>query len=192
MPPLIIIFTGPSASGKTTLVEYVMKELDFVKPITYTTRKPRSEETYSSYCFVTKEEFLSKIDRNEMAEYVTNFGYYYGSEKKSFESDKNIVVALDYRGAKSIKQLYPNRCIVIGLTVSKQVMLERINKRSAISEDQIQKRLEEYDSQFRHKFDYLLENNGGQDQIQKRVMSIISGLIEEKKINTSNYIMLYS
>ena len=185
MHSLIVVLTGPSDSGKTTLAEYLVQKFGFIKPTTYTTRKPRSEETKSSYCFISEEDFLSKIQQNEMAEYVTNFGYYYGCTKKSFQTEKNIAIALDYRGAQRIKELYPDRSVVICLNVSKKVMLERMHQRSKICDEQIQKRLEEYDRSTKYVFDYILDNNFSQLETQNCITSILSSLIEgiEKKNN---------
>ena len=84
---------------------------------------------------------------------------------------------------RGIKELYPDRSVVICLNVSKKVMLERMHQRSEICEEQVQKRLEEYDRSTKYSCDYILDNNFSQTETQNCITSILSSLIEgiEKK-----------
>ena len=80
---IIIILSSPSGAGKTTLVRKISNLKDFIISISYTTRKPRTDEVNGKdYFFINKEEFKKLISLGEFLEYAKVFGNYYGSAKK--------------------------------------------------------------------------------------------------------------
>ena len=80
---VIIILSSPSGAGKTTLVRKISNLKDFIISISYTTRKPRTDEVNGKdYFFINKEEFKKLISLGEFLEYANVFGNYYGSPKK--------------------------------------------------------------------------------------------------------------
>ena len=185
---LILILTGPSGSGKTTLSKYLVNKYNFVKPKTYTTRGPRSEENLDSYSFITKNEFITKINQGKMAEYVENCNNYYGSSVESFNLDKNIVISLDHRGAYSIRNMYPHRSIIVMLKISKEVMIDRINKRSVISDEQIKHRIKELEHGYNGTYDYIMEANANIEEVTRKIDEI---LCRDFKIQSHNYDQCY-
>eukprot|EP01035_Chromulina_nebulosa_P020667 gene20667-26795_t len=77
--PLII--SGPSGVGKNRMIKALLKDYNkfFQKVITHTTRNPRPDEKNgTNYYYITKEEFVSRINRNEFIEWSKVHDNYYG------------------------------------------------------------------------------------------------------------------
>ena len=74
----LVIITAPSGSGKTTLCKQILEKEDRVKfSISHTSRKMRQNEKNGiDYYFVTNEEFLDGIDKDEFIEWNYHFDCY--------------------------------------------------------------------------------------------------------------------
>lgn len=78
----IIAFIGPSGAGKTTL----LNSLQLPQIISHTTRLQRSTEHEGiDYYYISKEDFEAKLDYGDFAEYVNNYGDYYGTTKEELD-----------------------------------------------------------------------------------------------------------
>ena len=83
----MLVLVGPSASGKTQILKILMEKYGMKKLVTYTTRPMRVNEVNGiDYHFVSKEEFLNKLENDfffETIEYNNNF---YGTSKNVFSN----------------------------------------------------------------------------------------------------------
>jgi guanylate kinase len=77
----IFVVSAPSGTGKTTIVRRLMNEMpSLVFSVSATTRQKRdSEVDGKDYFFLTEEEFMSRIDNDEFAEWEKVYDYYYGT-----------------------------------------------------------------------------------------------------------------
>lgn len=100
-----IVLCGASASGKTTIQDYLAEHLRYKKIITYTTRERRESEVHDQdYHFVSNEEFNNLIRDRFFAEYEEySQGRFYGSAKCDYMSGNNVIV-LTPHGIRSIKK----------------------------------------------------------------------------------------
>lgn len=99
MEKTIITLTGPSCSGKTTLINLLMATGEYTEIISTTTRPKRVGEIVDkTYHFVTSEEF----DKLEMLEQVEYNGNTYGGSVAEFEekfaSGKTPVIIVEPNG----------------------------------------------------------------------------------------------
>jgi len=172
----LVIFTAPSGAGKTTIVHEMLKVLEFnlAFSVSATTRPPRpGEKDGVDYYFISKEEFLKKIENNEFVEWNEVYdGIYYGTLKTEIERlwklGKNVVFDVDVVGAMNIKKQYPDKSLAIFIKPpSLEELKRRLEKRGTETPEQIQKRLEraKYELQFADKFDVVIVN----DDLQKAV-----------------------
>ena len=93
----MLVLVGPSASGKSAIVKFLMKNYGLEKFITCTTRPMRVGEVNGvDYYFLTNEEFSTLYEENEFIETVYYNGNYYGTLKK--EASENKVVILEPQG----------------------------------------------------------------------------------------------
>lgn len=102
----MLILLGESASGKSSIAQYLVNQYDFKNIITYTTRQPREgEKDGVDYYFISEEQFLKYQAEGFFAETAMYRGWYYGSAKKDYmqESDK-VVAVLTPHGLRQIKK----------------------------------------------------------------------------------------
>ncbi|MCH8495736.1 MAG: guanylate kinase, partial [Balneolales bacterium] len=88
----IIILTAPSGSGKSTLANRLLQEFPTIRfSVSDTTRQARKcEKHVVNYFFISKEDFLEKIDQGEFVEYEEFYGgTMYGTLKSHVEQELN-------------------------------------------------------------------------------------------------------
>ena len=83
----LFVYSGPSGVGKGTILDKIMDEdSNLYRSVSATTRSPRSGEINGvHYYFMTEEEFLDSVEKNEFLEYVKTYNTYYGTLKKDVE-----------------------------------------------------------------------------------------------------------
>ena len=164
----LVIITAPSGSGKTTLCKQILEKEDRVKfSISHTSRKMRQNEKNGiDYYFVTNEEFLDGIDKDEFIEWNYHFDCYYGTSKsqikKSIDKKIPILLELDVKGALAIQKLYPDQTVSIFIEPPSINDLKiRLKKRGSDSDKIIAKRLQRIDFELSHKsnFDFTVVND---------------------------------
>lgn len=164
---MLIILTGKTASGKDTIISALLQKYpDFKKIITTTSRIPRdNEQDDIDYHFLTRDQFKKKIASAEFAEYVEYGGNLYGTYKAELKKalSQNTLWKIDPSRAGKIRQLIKRDLLVIYITVSDEVVLERLRKRN-LSEEEIDKRMADDAAiwqEFGKNYDYVVENVPG-------------------------------
>jgi len=100
----MLVIVGPSASGKTEISRYLIKEYNLKRVITCTTRPMRwDEKNGRDYYFLTEEEFKAGIEDNLFIEYTKYNNDYYGTYYKEIADDK--IIILDQIGFLNIKKI---------------------------------------------------------------------------------------
>ena len=167
----IILVSGPTGSGKDTLIECALKTGTFERVITTTSRPRRdNEENGKPYYFLEQEEFESKIENGEFIEHSQNEnGAHYGVQemhlRDAFQRGKKIIWKVDWKGVLNIKKIFPeikSVCIMASLeTLTKRV---RVRERTSYPESYFQERLEYAKDYFNHLdiYDYVIWNEDGQ------------------------------
>ncbi len=127
----LFVFAAPSGAGKTTLVQAVVKKhpKDLRFSISYTTRKPRSNEANEvDYIFVSEVEFMRLRDEGEMLEYAQVFDNYYATSRSQVEKhladDRNVILEIDWQGAQQVRESMPD-CVTIFILPPSFAELER-------------------------------------------------------------------
>ena len=172
----LIVISSPSGGGKSTIAKHLMNlypSLDF--SVSATTRKKREGEIDNKdYFFLTKEEFLEKIKKNDLIEYEEIFGNLYGTLKsevsKSIDNNKTILFDVDVKGALSLKKHFPNQTLLIFIAPPNlEVLEDRLRKRRTETEEEINRRLDraEEEDKYRDKFDELIINDNLEESFRK-------------------------
>jgi guanylate kinase len=173
-PPVgkLIIISGPSGAGKTTLIKRLFDEFpDLVASVSATTRSPRPVERDGvDYHFLTPQEFARRRDGGEFLECFEVFGRgtWYGTlaaeVAPSLEAGKSIVLEIDVQGAMAVMERYPQAVTIFVHTGSSDELDEleqRLRKRGTESEESIERRLEaaRRELAFADRYRYQVVNN---------------------------------
>lgn len=151
----MLVIIGPSASGKTEIVNNLISKYNMKKMVTYTTRSMRPNEVNGiDYHFISKNDFLKKIDEGFFLEYVIYNGNYYGTSISSLSSEK--VVIVEASGLKAYIKEAKDKIKIVFVKCDKDIrkkrMIERLDKMDVIS-----KRLENDDNIFNNKIEALAD-----------------------------------
>lgn len=172
-----IIFSAPSGSGKTTVVNHlmsVMPELGF--SVSATTRKPRENEVNGrEYYFLDLEDFKQKVANNEFLESEEVYsGIFYGTLNSEVERlwslGKTVIFDVDVAGGVRIKKKFGDNALSIFLRPpSIDILMDRLRKRSTEVEHQLQMRIDKahYELQFENQYDIVLINDQLEETLQK-------------------------
>lgn len=116
----LVIISAPSGSGKTTIVNYLLKKgLGLEFSVSATTRNPRGKEINGKeYWFISAEEFKKKISNNEFTEWQEVYkDQFYGTLKSEIERiwshKKHVVFDVDVKGGVNLKNIYKHQAISI-------------------------------------------------------------------------------
>lgn len=143
----LIVLSGPSGCGKNTVYEGLKADNpELAHTISATTRQPRKNEKHGvDYYFISKEEFLKRIEADEFVEYVNYGENYYGTLKSEIErlvsGGKTVIMVIEVRGAANIKKAFPDAVSIFLLPPSIEALAERLNKRGQNTPEEISLRL---------------------------------------------------
>jgi guanylate kinase len=175
--PVILILSGPSGAGKTTLSHTLIAAVpDSIEAVSHTTRAPRTgEKEGEDYFFVSEAEFHRLVNRGEMLEYAEVYGNLYGTSRNSIEhalrEGKNIILDIDWQGARHIKSIYPDAVSVYILPPAQRESEKRLISRQQDSDETIKSRMAEYKEQLSHQseFDHVIINDRLSDATRELV-----------------------
>lgn len=178
-----IIIAGPSASGKTTIVDALLARYPESKRlVTTTSRAIRPGEVHGQhYYFITKEEFERGIKDGRFLEYNIFADNYYGSSKDRLEealkSSNPVFGIIDVNGIEALRPQVEEMFVVFIDPGSLEDIRARLKKtRPDITEEDIMKRLRtaERELSLASTFDAVVRNEEGKlDETIDRIAEII-------------------
>ena len=148
-----LVVSGPSGVGKSTICREVLRRLPAMHfSVSCTTRSPRLGETHGvEYTFLTREEFLRRVDAGEFLEHAEVHGNLYGSLRSEVESyideGRDVLLDIDVQGARQVRSraagtpLGPCTEFVFIGPPSFAEMERRLRNRGTDSEEGIARRL---------------------------------------------------
>ena len=192
---LLLVVSGPAGSGKGTVNAHLLKRDDFEYSVSATTRAPRPGEIDGvNYHFITKEDFLGRIERGEMLEYTEYCGNYYGTPLKEAEevlaSGKNLILEIEVEGARNVKAKYPDAVLVMLLPPSFAVQEQRLRGRGTEVEQKILERLARAKEEIYcvTDYDYVVYNHDGKaHEAAERILAIVNA--ESSAVSRNNRIV---
>lgn len=163
----LYIVSAPSGAGKTSLVKALVDAQPQVRvSISHTTRAMRPGEVDGvNYHFVSREEFLARLERNEFLEHAEVFGNLYGTSQRWLEQTLaegyDLILEIDWQGAQQVRRLMPQAKSIFILPPTQEALRQRLNNRGQDSDEIIEKRMREAVSEMSHyvEYDYLVIND---------------------------------
>ena len=144
----VIIISGPSGVGKSTICKEVIKRLDNAYlSVSVTTRtKSESEVDGGDYWFISEDEFQERIKKGLLLEYAKVFGHLYGTPKDKVDEalarGNTVILEIDVQGAKQAKAKYPDAVMIFVLPPSQKELAQRMNGRAREDEKAAEIRLD--------------------------------------------------
>ena len=143
----VVIVSGPSGVGKSTICKEVVKRLNNVYLSVSVTTRPRSEAENDGedYWFISEREFQERIDKGLLLEYAEVFGHLYGTPKDkvdaALQAGKSVILEIDVQGAKQAKRVYRDMVMIFILAPSQKELAERMKLRGRDGIETAQERL---------------------------------------------------
>jgi guanylate kinase len=147
LAPLVLIVSGPSGSGNSTLVQRLLQMPGTMASKSCTTRPRRATEASGKcYDFVTDAEFEAMVSRGEFLEFARVFGRHsYGTPKKWLAESRakglDLVLEIDVQGAAQVKEKLPKSVAIFILPPSREELERRLRSRGQDSDEEIARRL---------------------------------------------------
>lgn len=144
---MLLIISGPSGTGKGTLVERLMNiDPSFRFSCSVTTREPREGEIEGvHYHFVTEEAYQDLVTQGAFLEHATVHGHHYGTLRAPVEemmqSGYNVLLDIDTQGALSVMQNAKDYVSVFIMPPSFEDLRVRLHHRHTDDEAEIERRL---------------------------------------------------
>lgn len=186
---LIIVISGPAGSGKSTVTKFIREDESYVFSVSRTTRYVRPGEIDGKdYYFISREEFLKKLDEDDFLEHAEYCGEMYGTPKslvyEQIEKGRNVILEIEVDGAMQVKEKCPEAVLIMLLPPSFKVQEARLRGRGTEPEEKILKRLEKSHSEipFAKKYDYIVFNHDG---AAKETADAIFAIVKAEKLAAS-------
>ncbi len=185
---MLIVISGPSGSGKGTIIKEVMKKIpDLIYSVSYTTRPKREGEIEGKdYFFVSKDEFEKLVDEDFFIEWAKVYDYYYGTGKEfvlnNLNDNKDVILEIEIQGAKKIREIYDKKNVIfifIAPPDFKELERRIMNRKRGETEEEIKKRMNFAKKEIEESknYDYIIIN----DNINKAVKKIVNIINKERR-----------
>ncbi len=162
----LIVLSGPSGTGKTTLChELIKRSTGLVFSVSATTRDKRpGEKEGKDYFFLTPAEFKRKIRSREFLEWASVYNQFYGTPKKpvmdNLAKGISVLLDIDMQGALQVKKAFPQALLVFILPPSLAELRQRLISRNKDSMATITRRMKKIEEEMRYipRYDRVIIN----------------------------------
>ena len=162
----LYIVAAPSGAGKSSIVNAVLaRDPNIRLSISFTSRAPRPGERHAEhYHFVDAAEFERMVEAGDFFEHARVHGDWKGTARQSVEpqlaSGKDVLLEIDWQGARQVRAKVPGAVSVFILPPSRDALEQRMRVRGQDSEEVIARRLAAAREEMSHygEFDYVIVN----------------------------------
>ncbi|MDI9237521.1 guanylate kinase [Lysobacter sp. LF1] len=162
----LFIVAAPSGAGKSSIVNAVLaRDPNICLSISFTSRQPRPGERHAEhYHFVSKQAFEDMVAAGDFFEHALVHGDWKGSARQSVEpqlaAGKDVLLEIDWQGARQVRAKVPDAVSVFILPPSRQALEQRMRSRGQDSEAVIAQRLDAAREEMSHygEFDFVIVN----------------------------------
>lgn len=167
--PSVYIISGPSGVGKDSVIEELREAFpDAQYVVTCTTRPMRQGEIDGvHYTFLTKEEFLGRVESNDFIEHAMVYENHYGVPRSpivdGLAEGRDVIIKVDVQGAATLRKLIDNTLSIFLSPESMEALLQRLRDRKTDDPDVLRKRFTTASNELEQveHFDYVVFNEDG-------------------------------
>ena len=173
--------SAPSGAGKTSLVNALIERCGGLQvSVSHTTRPMRpAEKEGVNYHFISENVFVDMLDRAEFLEHAQVFGNLYGTSsvwlEEQLERGLDVILEIDWQGARQVKLLLPETQSIFILPPSRQALQQRLSLRGQDDPGIIEGRMNAAVAEMSHyvESDFLVVNKDF-DQALDELQSIVA------------------
>lgn len=179
----LVVISGPSGSGKTTVCNRLLSDPSIMLSVSATTRAPRPrEKDGENYYFVSREEFLERVERGVFAEHAEYNGNLYGTPRDWLEEQlaagRTVLLEIDLQGSTQLWEKLPNGIYIFLDAPGRETAARRLEGRNTETPEERRRRAETADrerelAKTAH-FDYKVINDD-LDETVEEIRNLIAG-----------------
>jgi guanylate kinase len=181
----IVVISGPSGVGKTTLYKRLLQDLPevFSFSVSATTRPARAGETNGKdYYFISRKEFKKRVTAGEFVEWANVYGNLYGTLKaeiiRILETGKNCLLDVDVQGGMSLYEAFPKSVLIFIAPPASDELRRRITERNLDKPEVIEARMKQVDEEMAYirYYHHIIVNRDVEDaylELKKLVLESI-------------------
>ncbi len=186
-PGLLVVISGPSGVGKTTICRALVERLGAQLSVSATTRPASSKERDGEdYIFLSDQQFKQHLDNGDFLEHAQVFGHSYGTLTKpvteALQTGQIVVLEIDVNGAKQIRQRFDQAKMFLILPPAPGSLSDRLNTRQRDDQTVIAERLAKADGEIRFAresgcYDHTIVN----DNLEEAINQVVTIINQEKE-----------
>jgi guanylate kinase len=178
---LLVVLSGPSGVGKTSVAERLLVQPGFARAVTATTRSPRpGERDGVDYVFLDDASFRARVARGEFLEHAEVHGNLYGTPRESVDvvlaRGLACLLVIDVQGAASLRGAGVEALYVFVAPPSDAELERRLRARGTDSEEAIARRLRTARAELARRGEYdTVVINGDLDRAVGEISRLVQG-----------------
>ena len=181
---LLVVLSGPSGSGKGTVLKQAMRSKPNIEvSVSVTTRAPREGEIDGvNYYFLAPEAFQTLRAEDGLLEWAEFCGNFYGTPRDKIEQrlneGKDVVLEIEVQGAMKVRAAFPDAVLIFNLPPSLKELKERLTGRKTEPPEVVEKRMSTavWELSQAENYDYVIVN----DNVEDAANAFLSILSSEK------------
>ncbi len=180
MEPIIFVLSGPSGTGKGTIVDaLVSADESLWLSRSWTTRQRRKNESPYAYRFVDIDTFQRHIAENGFLEYAEVFGNFYGTPVPTPPAGCDVVLEIDVQGAAQVREKYPDAVLIFVEPPNRAAQEARLRSRGD-DDVVIAKRLAKADAE--EEIGHRIANHVVVNDWLERAVAEVAGIVESYRV----------